>query len=124
MTKNSKAIQKSILKKRGTTPTKPPEDPPGSLLYERITVQTIKGCRGLITRVLRDLLNGLLPESRARTALPWVYAAMSCNHALQLVERLDLISTYLQLPEKEDTEDPAEKENFPDANPAGDPEEE
>jgi hypothetical protein len=109
------------LKKR--SPAKPelkpapvePLTPP--MLFERIGIKTFKGTRGLIARILKFLLNGQLSPELARTALPYLHAALSINHAIQLKQRLDAISHFMEMPPSEDPEAEAEEETEPDDEP-------
>lgn len=100
MVKNPKALKGSKLKKRASakpSPQKAPQPKAPPVLFERIGIFSQRQCRALLARVLKYLLNGILPESRVREARWLVQSAMEINRELSLRARLDAVCEHLQI---------------------------
>jgi hypothetical protein len=119
-------LQKTSLKKRVPKPQPAPVQPvhsanPGDdthVSFQRIHLRSFRQCRGTAAKLLKALVNQQLSPEVIKAAVQLLDRALAANNSILLQQRLESISTLLQMdaPNFEDEPDLPEEELEPGGN--------
>jgi hypothetical protein len=82
------------------------------MILKRVKIRSFSQTRAVASRILRELINGLIPPERVRYAIPLLQIIVSCNQSIYLRGRLQKIQEVMNIDiPPVPGEDPGEEES-------------